>query len=117
MIGFVPFTPFFDYCCAGRVGSRKGPVRSYRYDLLDLELDIELYHLKEALVGLADIVDPNERLSMLRHADTISSIELHRLLRAGVIEGLFVVSEGGCDSFDIFGHYHFMISRLQAVCR
>ena len=104
MIGFVSFTVSFDYCGAGRVGSREGPIRSYRYDLLNLELDIEFHHLEEAVIGLADIVDPHERLSMLRHADAISGIELHRLLRAGVIEGLFVVSEGGCDSFDIFGH-------------
>ena len=95
MIGFVSFTTCFDYCGPGRVGSREGPVRSYRYDLLNLELDIELYHLEEAVIGLADIVDSNERLSMLRHADAISGIELHRLLRAGVIEGLFVVSDGG----------------------
>lgn len=117
MIGFVSFTAFSDYRGAGRVGSRESPVRSYRYDLLNLELDIKLHHLEEAVIGLADIVDPNERLSMLRHADTISGIELHRLLDAGVIEGFFVVLESGCDSFDIFGHYHFMVSRLQAVCR
>ena len=104
MIGFVFFAAFFDYCGASRVGSREGPVRSYRYDLQNLELDTELYHLEEAVIGLADVVDPNERLSMLRHADTISGIELHHLLRAGVIEGLFIVSEGGCDRFDIFGH-------------
>ena len=104
MIGFVSFTASFDYCGAGRVGSREGPVRSYRYDLLNLELDVELYHLEKAIIGLADVVDPNERLSMLRHVDTISGIELHGLLRAGVVEGLFVIMEGGCDSFDIFGH-------------
>ena len=104
MIGFVSFTAFFDYCGAGRVGSREGPVRSYRYDLLNFELDTELYHLEEAVIGLANVVDPNEGLSMLRHADTISGIELHRLLHAGVIEGLFIISEGGCDRFDIFGH-------------
>ena len=104
MIGFVSFTAFFDYCGASRVGPREGPVRSHRYDLLNFELDTELYHLEEAVIGLADVVDPNESLSMLRHADTISGIELHRLLRAGVIEGLFIVSESGCDRFDIFGH-------------
>ena len=111
------FTASLDYCSAGGVGSREGPVRSYRYYLLNLELDIELYHLEEAIIGLADVVDPDERLSMLRHADAISGIELHRLLRAGVIEGPFVVSEDGCDSFDIFRHYRFMVSRLLAVWR
>ena len=104
MIGFVSFTAFFDYCGAGRVGSREGPVRSHRYDLLDLEFDVKLYHLEEAIIGLADVVDPNKRLSMLRHADTISGIELHGLLRAGVIQGFFIILKGGCDSFDIFGH-------------
>ena len=111
------FTASLDYCSAGGVGSCEGPVRSYRYYLLDLELDIELYYLEEAIIGLADVVDPDERLSMLRHAYAISGIELHRLLRAGIIKSPFVVSEDGCDSFNIFRHYRFMVSRLLTIWR
>ena len=117
LIGFMSFTTSFDYCSTGGVGSRERPVRSYRYYLLNLEFDIELYHLEEVIIGFADIVDPDERLSMLRHADAISGIELHRLLRAGVIERLFVISEYRCDGFDIFRHYRLMVSRSQAVWR
>ena len=111
------FTASLDYCSAGGVGSREGPVRGHRYYLLNLKLDVELYHLEEAIIGLADVFDPDERLSMLRHADAISGIELHRLLRAGIIEGPFVASEGGSDSFDIFRHYRSMVNRLLVVWR
>ena len=60
LIGLMSFTAAFDDRSAFRVGPREGPVRSHRHDLLDLELDVEFYHLEEPVIGFAHVFNADE---------------------------------------------------------
>ena len=71
----------------------EGVFRTDRYNLLNVEFDIELDDLEEAFVGLAHIGNADNRGGVLGHHDAILSVELHGVFNACVVEGILVGTE------------------------
>ena len=105
LVSFVAYPSSSDIGCSGGVCSCESPVRRDRHYLLYVELDVELYHGEETLIGLAHVVDPNEGLGVLRHTNAILGIEVDGILRTCAIQRFLVAVQDSSDGLDIFRHY------------
>ena len=61
-----------------------------RYDLLDVQLDIESDHLEETFISLVHVGNANACRGVLGHEDAILSVKLRALFRACLVDGILV---------------------------
>ena len=61
-----------------------------RYDLLDVELDIESDHFEETFISLVHVGNANVCRGVLGHEDAILSVQLRAVFRACLVDGILV---------------------------
>ena len=88
----------------------KGIFRADRDDLLDVDFDIEFGDLEDIFVDLVHLGHADARGGVLRHGDSILSVEPRAVFSACVVDGFLVCLQNRGNLLNVFRHYPHMVS-------